>query len=162
MSTEQVAKEAPSADAELAILFPEDGKITVGGKELVIKPIKWKQIRQVLALVSAFKGRTIGEPVVHGDGSIEMPAVPALTAGEVLELFNSNSEVLTKALAAASGQEEAFIDELDVADVVKLAAIIVKVNADFFTTQVLPLVTKILGGKAIVGNLLAGLKSQSS
>lgn len=150
-SVHEAAVKGSSDETELSILFPEDGKVTINNEEIVIRPIKFKQIKQVLKLAEGLKGRKISlmqeEPVIDASGKAHIPAsspLSGLTYSEMLSIINDNSELVTEALAVAISKPVDFVDALEVTDVVKLLAIVLKVNADFFTTHALPLIMKIL------------------
>jgi hypothetical protein len=161
MSTGQVAPQAAASTAqqELNVLFPDDGKMTVAGEEITIRPFKFRQIKALLGLAEKFQGRQLPEAFLDGEGKLVKPEASKFTFGELVKLVNANKEVVTEAIAIAAGKDNNWVDDLDQDVLIKLLALIYKVNVDFFTTQVLPLLEPLLAGQPKLKEVLGGLKS---
>jgi hypothetical protein len=132
---------------ELNVLFPDSAELTIAGKQIRIAPVKFKQTKQLLKLVKGIstvrQANKIMPDELAPDGTsvaqVTDKISSSLTKEEILTLIVDNMEVVTDALAIATGETVDFIDNLDNTDIIRITTAVLKVNYDFFMTQLLPL-----------------------
>ena len=92
--------------------------IAVAGESLTISPIKTRELPRMLKAVKPIAAEIMAEDV----------------AGALLE----NADCLVEAVAIGARKPRAWVDELDLDDLVLLASAVLEVNGDFFVRAVLP------------------------
>jgi hypothetical protein len=109
-----------SDEQELDALIPPQIEITLGGEKLTITPIRAGKFP---AFIRAIR-----------------PITPHLVQKEIdfLALIDEGGENLLDAVALALGKPRAFVDALDVADLIRGARAMIEVNVDFFIHRLLP------------------------
>jgi len=105
----------------LETYVPEIRQFDVAGRVVAIAPLK---VRQIPAFTRAIS-----------------PVLGPLAAGDVLTAVAVGGEDLTRAVGIATGEDEAWLGELNADDFLLLAAAVIEVNADFFARRVLPALT---------------------
>lgn len=112
-----------SEAAELDALIQAPARIEVAGETLEIWPLV---VIQIPAILRAAR-----------------PVVEALRRGEsdILGLLADHGDRLLEAVAIATGRTRAWVDALPADDLVRLAGVVVEVNADFFVRRLLPAIT---------------------
>lgn len=104
---------------ELETLIPQPVEIEAGGEILSIMPLTIGQLARVMkALKPALAD-------IQGEINLTMMAV-------------EHGETLLSAVSAATGKSIEWLDKLPIDDFVRLAGLLLEVNADFFTRRVLP------------------------
>lgn len=98
--------------------IPEVRHPLIGGKNVTVAPLKIKQL-------PAFT-RAIG------------PAAHALFSGDMLGAVAAHGEAIITAVAVATGEDEAWLGDLDADEFLLLAGDVLEVNADFFAHRVTP------------------------
>ena len=92
--------------------------ITVAGEPLTIAPIKTRELPRMLKAVKPIAAEIMAENV----------------AGALL----AHADCLVEAVAIGARKPRAWVDELDLDDLVLLASAVLEVNGDFFVRAVLP------------------------
>lgn len=104
---------------DLATLIPQPVTVTAGGREVAVTPIK---VRELPAFAAAVE-----------------PLLQAVSSGaDVSALLMRDAESLIKAVAIGARLERAFVDDLELDELLTLAAAVLEVNADFFVRRVAP------------------------
>lgn len=106
------------------MLFPEPRRLAIAGEALEIRPLT---IGQLGAFARAL------EPV--------LPALAALDGPDLVGLMRDHSEALIDAAAIAVQRDRTWVEELDLAQFVELAAVVLEINADFFARRAMPALT---------------------
>lgn len=109
---------------ELEKLVPEDVFVLVNGEKLSIKPFKFKPLLKVLKIVLkvADSGDLIG--------------VDQYT---IFRLLANNPDELMEVFVIATGKDIKFFDDINTDEGANLIAKIFKVNQDFFSKKVAPI-----------------------
>lgn len=112
---------------DLATLVPNGQKVNIADSEgnvketLTITPFVWKQFREVAKLVQPIK--------MHTDEKGEL---------DLMKLVGDHGEEVTDIIVVATGKPKTWVDELDLVNVLQLAAAIMQVNRDFFSQKLAP------------------------
>jgi len=101
-------------------------KVDVAGERLCILPIKTRELPGMMKAIAPILGEIQG--------------------GDILGALSANADSLVAAVAIGSRKDRAWVDELDLDDLVALAGAVLEVNADFFVHRVLPGLTKAMEG----------------
>jgi hypothetical protein len=101
-------------------------KVDVAGERLCILPIKTRELPGMMKAIAPILGEIQG--------------------GDILGALSANADSLVAAVAIGSRKDRAWVDELDLDDLVALAGAVLEVNADFFVRAVLPGLTKAVEG----------------
>lgn len=107
---------------ELETLIPQPVEITVAGEKLEILPLTIGQLTRVM--------KALKPALADIGGEINLTLLAA-----------EHGETLLSAVSAATGKEAAWLDKLPMDDFIRLAGLLLEVNADFFTQRVLPQIT---------------------
>ena len=99
-------------------IVPVPATITVAGESLTISPIKTRELPRMLKAVK--------------------PIAAEIQAGDMVGAFMANADCLVEAVAIGARKPRAWVDELDLDDLVMLASAVLEVNGDFFVRAVLP------------------------
>lgn len=119
---------AVQAQTDLASLLATEKTINIGGKDVVVKKMRVKQIPPVIATISPF-AHLLKSYKDQGEQFDMM---------QVVLYHNVEALQLVKILC---DEEPEFVDELDIEELVVLVTAIVEVNLDFFVRRVLPLLS---------------------
>jgi hypothetical protein len=131
MPTNQTAK---TDAADLASLFPSPETIIIRGEPIEVHPLTIRQLGKVAAALKR----------VADD--------PDLVEFDIAAIAASHTEDAIEAVAAAIGKPVDWVAALNSADFLALGLIVWNVNADFFGRHVAPLVEKIRGATATLGD----------
>ena len=101
-------------------------KVDVAGERLCILPIKTRELPGMMKAIAPILGEIQG--------------------GDILGALSANADSLVAAVAIGSRKDRAWVDDLDLDDLVALAGAVLEVNADFFVHRVLPGLTKAMEG----------------
>ena len=123
----------------LAVLFPQPERVTVAGETVEVWPLRVRQLGPFAAAVA---------PVLEGYAQVRA----TLTASEPFDsahgepdgawwaaLIRDYAPALIPALAVALDRPAAWVGELFLDDLTRLAVVVFRVNADFFTQRMMPL-----------------------
>lgn len=105
-------------------IAPVPVTITVAGECLTISPIKTRELPRMLKAVK--------------------PIAAEIQSGDVPGALLANADCLVEAVAIGARKSRAWVDELDLDDLVMLASAVLEVNGDFFVRAVLPGATEAL------------------
>lgn len=108
---------------ELETLNPQPVTIEAGGEKLAILPLTIGQLTRVMkALKPALAD-------IQGEINLTLLAV-------------DHGDTLLAAVSAATGKPVEWLEALQTDEFIKLAGLLLEVNADFFTRRVLPEITQ--------------------
>lgn len=107
---------------DLDTLIPQPVEITAGGETFNIMPITIGQLSRVL--------KALRPALADMQGEINLTMLAA-----------EHGETLLAAVSAATGKDVEWLDKVPPDDFVRLAGVLLEVNADFFTRRVLPEIT---------------------
>lgn len=129
---------------DLEALHPTGKSVMVNGKEILIKPLLFKQTKILLKVLA--KGVEIlpkSSTRVSPDGLdiIVVPA-PVLSRGDQLVLLANNMNLVSEALSAVTGLSPDALDELTLEDITALALEAYEVNKELFTKGIAALMQK--------------------
>src|SRR5574340_1578082 len=104
---------------DLTTLIPQPVTVTAGGREVAVTPIRTRELVAFTAAVD--------------------PLLQEIAAGAgVAALMTRDVESLIKAVAIGARLERAFVDDLELDELLNLAAAVLEVNADFFVRRLAP------------------------
>ena len=101
-------------------------KVDIAGERLSILPIKTRELPPMMRAIA--------------------PILGEIQSGDILGALAANADALVAAVSIGSRKDRAWVDELDLDDLVALAGSVLEVNADFFVHRVLPGLTKAVEG----------------
>lgn len=123
---------------DLATMIPQPVTVAVGGREVAVTPIK---VRELPAFASVVE-----------------PLLQDITSGAgVAALMTRDVESLIKAVAIGARLERAFVDDLELDELLNLAAAVLEVNADFFVRRLAPALNLAVEriGARVAGSMLS-------
>lgn len=130
------------ADDDLTALTPPARTVAFRGEDLVIEPLRLRQIapfitaaRTIIARVSVAAG-LLGE------------AAPLQVGAVILDLLEQDAGALADALSIATGREAAWIAEGSLDEVTGVVEAVVTLNKDFFGQRLPALLAKAAPPKA--------------
>lgn len=123
---------------DLNTLAPQAVSLHIAGKDLEILPIKVGQLPKLLAAIK--------------------PILAVLSAGDLMAALSTHPDHAIDAIAILCGQSRKWLDGLYSDDLVKLAAVCLEVNADFFVRRLAPALQA--AGQSLTP-MMAGLTSLS-
>lgn len=116
--------------AELEAIVAEPRIVRAAGRDIAVRPLTPRQLPRFIAAIRPLQGALAGR------------SLDELAGAGLVELAAEHAEAVIAAVAIATRQDEAVIgDELDLAELLDLAAAVIEVNADFFARRVVPTVT---------------------
>jgi hypothetical protein len=127
--------------SELETLIPQPVTLEVAGKTLEILPIKVGRLPAFIRAVAPFL------EVFKNGGEVNF-----------IPLLANHGEAVLEACAIGANVERAWINDLDPAQLVKIAQVVIEVNVDFFTHQLAPAITSAAG--VMIGRI-AGLPASN-
>lgn len=139
---------SPTPDSSLAQLTAAPVRLELAGRALALSPLKMRELpafqAAIVPLLDALAGRDLSDGAVFA----ELPRLLLAHAGPAMA-----------AVALMSRQEPDWVADLDPDDFLTLAARSLAVNAAFFTTRLLPTLTRELDGlfRALGGTAAAQL-----
>lgn len=117
--------DSTSLTTSLETLIPQPVEIEIGGKNISILPIKVGKLPAFIRAVAPFIG-----------------AFKQSSEVDFIALLGDHGDAVLDACAIGSGLPRAEIDELDPAQLVRIAQAIVEVNMDFFIRRLGPAVSQ--------------------
>lgn len=129
---------------DLMAIAPPTRTVSINGKAIEISPIEINELPQFLPLVR--------------------PILEKLIVGDVMGALADDPEAVIRAVAIGSRCEESWLrNEVRRLDVLaQLATAVLEVNADFFTQQVIPIITGALQTAAAGQRSSSGSSAQDS
>lgn len=131
--------------SDLEKLIPQPVNLTVGDETLQVLPIKARQLTAMLQACSSFYH------LLDVEGEVD-----------ISELLFQGGESVLDAVAIGIGRTREWVDELDMADLIRVATRVIEVNADFFIQAVLPEMEKAKQRMASLNAKRSGLTTSSS
>lgn len=107
-------------------IAPIPVKVDVAGERLCILPIKTRELPPMMKAVA--------------------PILGEIQNGDILGALAANADSLVAAVAIGSRKDRAWVDDLEIDDLVALAGAVMEANADFFVNRVLPVLTRAVEG----------------
>ena len=107
-------------------IAPTPLRLDVAGERISFLPIKTRELPPMMKAIS--------------------PILSEIQDGDILGALAANADSLVAAVAIGSRKDRAWVDELELDDLVALAGAVLEVNADFFVHRVLPGLTKAVEG----------------
>lgn len=104
-------------------LIPAQSEVSINGETLTITPIKVKELAAFTRAISPM----VGVFQMAGASHKILP-----------ELLLEHTDDFIQAVAVATRKPIEWVNELEVDELMTLAAAVIEVNADFFMTRVLP------------------------
>lgn len=136
--TEETVVDAKDGVSTLAILTPDAEEIEVGGKKVLIGPLKISQLAKFSkAIQKVLPGILTG---LKADGSFDL-----------MKMVSESGDDLIAAVAIGCKQPEEWVGDLDPVEFMKLAGKIMVVNVDFFARR-LPQMTHVLTESLVAVN----------
>ena len=107
-------------------IAPIPVKVDIAGERLCILPIKTRELPGMMKAIA--------------------PILGEIQNGDILGALATNTDSLVAAVSIGSRKDRAWVDDLELDDLVALAGAVLEVNADFFVHRVLPGLTKAVEG----------------
>ena len=107
-------------------IAPIPVRVDIAGERLSILPIKTRELPLMMKAIA--------------------PILAEIQDGDIMGALATNADSLVAAVAIGSRKDRAWVDELELDDLVALAGAVLEVNADFFVHRVLPGLTKAVEG----------------
>ena len=107
-------------------IAPIPVKVDIAGERLCILPIKTRELPLMMKAIA--------------------PILGEIQSGDILGALATNADSLVAAVSIGSRKDRAWVDDLELDDLVALAGAVLEVNADFFVHRVLPGLTKAVEG----------------
>ena len=107
-------------------IAPIPVRVDIAGERLSILPIKTRELPLMMKAI--------------------VPILAEIQDGDIMGALATNADSLVAAVAIGSRKDRAWVDELELDDLVALAGAVLEVNADFFVHRVLPGLTKAVEG----------------
>lgn len=104
---------------DLDDLMPPTRTVRVGGREITVGVLVWRQIPAFL--------RAVAEPL------------PLIAAGDYLAVVTTYPDQMAEALRIATGVDRAFLDGLRGDEVLALADAVLELNLHFFVETLMPM-----------------------
>ena len=116
---------------ESEILFPKGKELEIAGETLLIEKMRLHQI-------------------VKGTGKLggvfDLAYAAFLSDGmdnaAIFKIFETDGDNVLDFIAIALNKDRSFVDNLDMEEAIEVLIAIVEVNADFFVSKVMPMMTK--------------------
>lgn len=118
-------------------IAPTPLRLDVAGERLSLLPIKTRELPGMMKAIA--------------------PILSEVQSGDIFAAFATNADALIAAVAIGSRKDRAWVDELDLDDLVALASGVLEVNADFFVQRVLPGLTTAMEGVTAIMEGVTGV-----
>ena len=117
-------------------------KVNVGGQVIELRPLKVGAVPKILRLA---------RPVI--DAVLDLDSLPDEDTDAMVDLamnmVDQHGDALFEAVGVAIGKEKAWVEDADIGDFIELCIKLVKVNQDFFTRRLAPLLAERAQAKAV-------------
>ena len=133
-----------ASDLETLLPTAETVAISEGSESsetITLTPFRWKQFKEVTELVKGLSLPMKATEVLEPESG-EMVTVQEI---DYLALVSNHGDVITKIIAIGAGKPEIWVNNLELTDIVPLAAGIIKVNKDFFFQRLAPKLRELVG-----------------
>lgn len=124
---------------DLSVIDPISTSVEFRGATRDISPLKVGQLPKFARAIKPIGGEAFSG-IINGDLS------------GLFDLIADHGEAIIDAASVASGIDRAEIEQADVDELVHLAAVIIKVNADFFARRLTPALRKAAAQAATNGD----------
>lgn len=124
----------PSVTADVDVLAPASTSVAFAGQQVEILPIPAGRIPALIRTARPVIQALMDNNVLTGEGD-ELD----INVMQIVNLIGDHGEQFFEALSLASGVGLAEVEAADIDDVVRLTQKCVRVNRDFFTKKVVPL-----------------------
>lgn len=99
-------------------------RLDVAGERLSLTPIKTKELPALMKSI--------------------MPVFAEIAAGDILGAIMTNADAALESTAICIRKDRAWLDSLDLDDLVRVAGAAMEVNAGFFASAILPVLTDVI------------------
>lgn len=121
-------------DQSLNEILSEGRAVPAGGRDVSVVPLSPRQLPRFLSAIKPLQ-EAIGEGVDLAD----------LKGVVLAHLVERHTEAVVQAVAVATRETPDFIgDQINVAELLELAAAVIEVNADFFARRVAPAIVAVM------------------
>lgn len=124
----------PAVTADLEVLAPASTSLSFAGQQVELLPLRAGKVPPLIRAVGPMLQSLFSNGIVSGEGDEVDVDLPAL-----LTLIGDFGSDFFAALALVSGIEEERLENATIDDVVRLTQVCIRVNRDFFTRNVAPL-----------------------
>lgn len=124
----------PSVTADVDVLAPASTSVGFAGKQVEILPVPAGRIPSLIRAARPVIQALIDNNILTGEGD-ELD----INVMQIVNLMGDYGEQFFEALSIASGVGLADVEAADIDEVVQLTQKCVRVNRDFFTKNVVPL-----------------------
>lgn len=114
-------------------IVPTPIRIDIAGERLSLTPIKTRELPCMM--------KAIG------------PILAEIQGNDILGALAKNADSMVAAVAVGARKPREWVDELELDDLIAVAAAVLEVNADFFVRAVLPGLTKAVEGLTNISGL---------
>lgn len=123
---------------QLASLADESSELNINGERLVIRPLK---VGQLPGIAKALRG-------------VEFSAAQDGEGIDLISLIASHGDQVIDAVGIAIVKPRAWVEELELDDLIEIAGIVFEKNADFFFCRAMPAIESMLQrATAAVGSI---------
>jgi hypothetical protein len=113
-------------------IAPIPVRLDVAGERLSLTPIKTKELPALMKTI--------------------MPVFGEIASGDILGAIMANADAAIESTAICIRKDRAWLDDLELDDLVRVAGAAMEVNADFFASAILPTLTVTIERiKAVLG-----------
>ena len=124
----------PSATADVDVLAPASTSVAFAGQQVEILPIPVGRIPLLIRTARPVIDALIANNVLTGEGDqLDIDVM------QIVALMGDHGEQFFEALSIAAGVSVADVESANLDDVVRLTQTCLRVNRDFFTKNVVPL-----------------------
>lgn len=127
-----------SEPVDITTVIPETIVVTVKGQDVEVRQIKVGQLTKVMRIAYPFydKLRALKDAAQKNGG----------TSLDLYQLVFEHGDSVLEIVALLTGKDKAWVEDMDVDELVALFSAIVEVNLDFFIQRVLPSLSKLVEG----------------
>ena len=105
-------------------IAPIPVRLDVAGERLSLTPIKTKELPALMKHI--------------------MPVFAEIATGDIIGALMANADATIEATAVCVRKDRAWLDALDLDDLVRVAGAAMEVNAGFFASAILPVLTDVI------------------
>ncbi|MFC6349814.1 hypothetical protein H7691_06740 [Stenotrophomonas sp. CW117] len=124
----------PTASDDVEVLAPASTSVPFAGSGVEISPIRAGAIPGLIRTARPLLQALLDDNVLLGEG-----AELDVDLGQLLTLVGDHGDAFFQALAIATGIPEPALRDAGLDDVLRVAQVCIRVNRDFFTRNVAPL-----------------------
>jgi hypothetical protein len=143
---------------ELSVLFPASYELSLGGENITLRPFKAgalpKLIPAMARMANVFMGIdwqkvTFGATETkdeHGNVGVKFKISPE-TFEVIATICEEGGETFKEIIALAVGKTAEWFDELDLAEGIELAGMVILANQDFFEKRLMEVLNRLVKAK---------------